>query len=194
MNRDVHRDTEAFAGLQHLEPVILRLTGQVEGIDRVRHRLEAYKIGIRGGEDDISVQRFARLDIRRHPPPRPCDPRLSVPAVEPVVDPTCRQTAGSAEIHVRMDDDSLAGLRKMISQLQPDIAGRRDKRRIRIAHDPATTGREPRRDRHGGEVYVYRRADRPCHVCGTPVAMRVLAGRNLFWCPTCQPPNSRGLG
>lgn len=54
-------------------------------------------------------------------------------------------------------------------------------------HDPAVTGREPRRDRHGGEVYVYRRAGQPCHVCGTQVVTRVLAGRNLFWCPTCQP-------
>jgi endonuclease VIII len=65
---------------------------------------------------------------------------------------------------------------------------------VRAAHDPAAMGRAPRRDRHGGEVYVYRRAGQPCHVCGTPVAMRVVAGRNLFWCPTCQPPSGRGLG
>ncbi|MGH3197237.1 MAG: Fpg/Nei family DNA glycosylase [Streptosporangiaceae bacterium] len=64
---------------------------------------------------------------------------------------------------------------------------------VRAAHDPTVTGREPRRDRHGGEVYVYRRAGQPCHVCRTPVATRILAGRNLFWCPTCQPPGSRGL-
>ena len=63
---------------------------------------------------------------------------------------------------------------------------------VRPAHDPAVTGREPRRDRHGGEVYVYRRAGQPCHVCATPVAVAPLAGRNLFWCPTCQPPGSRG--
>jgi len=48
-------------------------------------------------------------------------------------------------------------------------------------------GREPRKDDHGGEVYVYRRAGLPCYVCGTPVAERVMEGRNLFWCPTCQP-------
>jgi endonuclease-8 len=64
---------------------------------------------------------------------------------------------------------------------------------VRTAHDPAVTGREPRRDRHGGEVYVYRRAGSACHVCGTPIATSVLAGRNLFWCPTCQPPGSRGV-
>ena len=63
---------------------------------------------------------------------------------------------------------------------------------VRAAHDPSVTGRAPRRDRHGGEVYVYRRAGQQCHVCGTPVATRVLAARNLFWCPTCQPPDSAG--
>ena len=64
---------------------------------------------------------------------------------------------------------------------------------VRAEHDPAVTGREPRRDRHGGEVYVYRRAGEPCHVCGTQVETRRLAARNLFWCPTCQPPRSRGI-
>jgi endonuclease-8 len=61
---------------------------------------------------------------------------------------------------------------------------------VRPEHDPEVTGRAPRVDRHGGEVYVYRRAGQPCHVCGTPVATKELAGRNLFWCPTCQPPGS----
>jgi endonuclease-8 len=63
---------------------------------------------------------------------------------------------------------------------------------VRAEHDPSVTGRAPRRDRHGGEVYVYRRAGQLCHVCGTPIATKVLAARNLFWCPTCQPPGSRG--
>jgi endonuclease-8 len=58
---------------------------------------------------------------------------------------------------------------------------------VRPEHDPKVTGRAPRRDRHGGEVYVYRRTGQPCLVCGTPVAMADLAGRNLYWCPTCQP-------
>ena len=34
--------------------------------------------------------------------------------------------------------------------------------------------------------YVYRRAGRPCFVCGTEVKTEVMAGRNLFWCPACQ--------
>jgi endonuclease-8 len=54
-------------------------------------------------------------------------------------------------------------------------------------HLPEVTGRAPRVDRHGGEVYVYRRAGEPCLVCGTQVAHKVLAGRNLYWCPVCQP-------
>ncbi|MCE6993549.1 Fpg/Nei family DNA glycosylase [Saccharothrix sp. S26] len=57
---------------------------------------------------------------------------------------------------------------------------------VRPEHLPEVTGRAPRQDRHGGEVYVYRRTGQPCLVCGTPVAAAELAGRNLYWCPTCQ--------
>lgn len=35
--------------------------------------------------------------------------------------------------------------------------------------------------------YVYRRNGLPCRVCGTAVRKADMAGRNLFWCPTCQP-------
>jgi len=59
---------------------------------------------------------------------------------------------------------------------------------VHTAHTPEAMRRAPRVDRHGGEVYVYRRAGLPCLVCGTPVARGVLAGRNSYWCPTCQPP------
>ncbi|WP_190817949.1 Fpg/Nei family DNA glycosylase [Saccharopolyspora pogona] len=57
---------------------------------------------------------------------------------------------------------------------------------VRPEHLPEVTGRAPRQDRHGGEVYVYRRAGMPCLICGTPVATAALAARNLYWCPTCQ--------
>ncbi len=62
---------------------------------------------------------------------------------------------------------------------------------VRPEHDPRFTGRAPRVDRHGGEVYAYRRADLPCHVCQTPIKTSVLATRNLFWCPRCQPLSRR---
>ncbi|GAB2748658.1 Fpg/Nei family DNA glycosylase [Nocardioides pakistanensis] len=58
---------------------------------------------------------------------------------------------------------------------------------VRPEHTPEAMGREPRRDDHGGEVYVYRRHDQACHVCGASVRTEVLAARNSFWCPRCQP-------
>lgn len=59
-------------------------------------------------------------------------------------------------------------------------------------HTPEAMGRAPRVDRHGGEVYVYRRAGDPCLRCGTPVARSDFHGRNLYWCPSCQPAGSAG--
>jgi DNA-formamidopyrimidine glycosylase len=58
---------------------------------------------------------------------------------------------------------------------------------VRPEHLPEAMGRAPREDDHGGEVYVYRRNGLPCHVCGSTVRTEVLAGRNSFWCPRCQP-------
>ena len=49
------------------------------------------------------------------------------------------------------------------------------------------------RDRRSGPArredahYVYRRNGLPCRRCGTEVRTQVMATRNLFWCPTCQP-------
>lgn len=58
---------------------------------------------------------------------------------------------------------------------------------VRPEHTPEAMGREPRRDDHGGEVYVYRRTSMPCLVCGSTVRTAELVGRNVFWCPRCQP-------
>ncbi|MFI1968179.1 Fpg/Nei family DNA glycosylase [Streptomyces cinnamoneus] len=57
---------------------------------------------------------------------------------------------------------------------------------VRPEHTPEAMGRPPRVDDHGGEVYVYRRAGMPCHVCGDAIRTAGLAARNLFWCPECQ--------
>ena len=35
-------------------------------------------------------------------------------------------------------------------------------------------------------VYVSHRAGKPCFVCGNPVRSEDMAGRVLYWCPTCQ--------
>jgi endonuclease-8 len=58
---------------------------------------------------------------------------------------------------------------------------------VRPEHTPEAMGREARKDDHGGEVYVYRRTNQPCLVCGSRVRTEVLQGRNLFWCVRCQP-------
>ncbi len=57
---------------------------------------------------------------------------------------------------------------------------------VRPEHTPEAMGRPPRRDDHGGEVYLYRRTGQPCHVCGRAVRAAELQGRNLFWCGHCQ--------
>jgi DNA-formamidopyrimidine glycosylase len=66
---------------------------------------------------------------------------------------------------------------------------------VRPEHTPEAMGRPPRQDDHGGEVYVYRRTAQACHVCGATVRTAALAGRNVFWCPRCQPTyRSRAVG
>jgi endonuclease-8 len=55
-----------------------------------------------------------------------------------------------------------------------------------------TTRPEDRSRRRGAPTrddahYVYRRTGLPCRLCGTEVRTEVMVGRNLFWCPTCQP-------
>ncbi len=57
---------------------------------------------------------------------------------------------------------------------------------VRAEHRPEAMGRDPRQDRHGGEVYVYRRAERECFLCGDVIQLMDLQGRKLYWCPSCQ--------
>jgi formamidopyrimidine-DNA glycosylase len=51
------------------------------------------------------------------------------------------------------------------------------------------SGRARREDAH----YAYRRTGLPCRRCGTPIRSEVMATRNLFWCPVCQ-PEAHGQG
>lgn len=62
-------------------------------------------------------------------------------------------------------------------------AGVRTGRIITTRPEDRLGRRAAREDAH----YVYRRAGLPCRVCGTPVRSAPMAGRNLFWCPACQP-------
>ena len=62
-------------------------------------------------------------------------------------------------------------------------------------HKPVVEGRRRTRQNTDGApdavpadqaFYVYHRDGLPCRVCGTPVLVKELAGRNLFWCDACQ--------
>jgi formamidopyrimidine-DNA glycosylase len=57
---------------------------------------------------------------------------------------------------------------------------------VRPEHLPEVMGRLARIDRHGGEVYVYRREGKDCYLCDSAVLMADMTGRKLYWCPTCQ--------
>ncbi|MGI9657911.1 MAG: DNA-formamidopyrimidine glycosylase family protein [Gaiellaceae bacterium] len=56
---------------------------------------------------------------------------------------------------------------------------------IELASDSMSEGRNT--------PSVYRRARRPCRVCGSLIASRRLGdhGRNVYWCPSCQAGNAR---
>ncbi|MFT4123225.1 MAG: DNA-formamidopyrimidine glycosylase family protein [Microbacteriaceae bacterium] len=47
-----------------------------------------------------------------------------------------------------------------------------------------------RDDRH----WVYHRAGLPCRLCGTPIAMEVIGGRKLYWCPGDQRAGDQRAG
>jgi len=52
---------------------------------------------------------------------------------------------------------------------------------------PSSHGKNSRKPPAKDEVhYVYRRNGQPCFLCGTTVRKQEMAGRNLFWCPSCQ--------
>ena len=53
---------------------------------------------------------------------------------------------------------------------------------IRPEEDHGETGYGRSRTRY----YVYRRAGRPCRICGAEIQHSMMQSRNLFWCPVCQ--------
>lgn len=86
----------------------------------------------------------------------------------------------------KLREDQWAALWSDLVELMHDGVHRGRIDTVRPEHDPVAMGRAPRQDRHGGEVYVYRRAGEPCLVCGTVVRAARHVGRNLYWCPRCQ--------
>mgnify|MGYP001248597838 CR=1 FL=1 len=51
-----------------------------------------------------------------------------------------------------------------------------------LSGDALDAAKASRDDRH----WVYHRTGDPCRLCGTPIAMAEMAGRNLYWCPKDQ--------
>lgn len=97
-----------------------------------------------------------------------------------------RQRIEPGRAGAELSDEEFAGIWQDLVQLMDYgvEVGKIDT--VSPEHTPEAMGRDPRKDDHGGEVYVYRRAGQPCYVCGTPVAARIMEGRKLYWCPTCQ--------
>jgi endonuclease-8 len=58
---------------------------------------------------------------------------------------------------------------------------------VRVPHPEARRDRVAAARPGRSRVWVYRRQGEDCFVCGTTVRTQVLAARNLFWCPRCQP-------
>jgi endonuclease VIII len=76
-------------------------------------------------------------------------------------------------------------LRVMWRDLVPLMKAAMVDRRIvttRAMHRPHRRGPVLKEEAH----YVYRRNGLPCFVSDTIVKKQEMAGRNLFWCPTCQ--------
>jgi formamidopyrimidine-DNA glycosylase len=90
-----------------------------------------------------------------------------------------------------IDHDVWSGLwSDLVGTMRDGVAtGRIDT--VAAAHLPEAMGRAPRADRHGGEVYVYRRTGEPCLVCAAAVRSAAVDGRTLYWCPRCQRRRSR---
>jgi endonuclease-8 len=65
-------------------------------------------------------------------------------------------------------------------------AGVRDGRIVTTAPQDRPPGRRRQPTRHEA-LYVYRRTGLPCRRCATPIRTELMVGRNLYWCPHCQP-------
>ena len=71
-------------------------------------------------------------------------------------------------------------IRTVPESLRPEPAEASDVRNPDAAD--GADGEDPEAQRFA----VYHRTGRPCLRCGTPVAEKEMAGRRLFWCPSCQ--------
>ena len=81
-----------------------------------------------------------------------------------------------------VDEMALRSIWKDAGVLMPKAMVDRRIVTTKAADRPHKRGKVLKEEAH----YVYRRNGLPCFVCGTVVKKQEMAGRNLFWCPTCQ--------
>lgn len=57
-----------------------------------------------------------------------------------------------------------------------------------VTVDPESVDRRRRRDiPRADRLYAYKRQGQPCRACGDSIVSQDIDGRNIWWCPTCQP-------
>ncbi len=57
-----------------------------------------------------------------------------------------------------------------------------------VTTEPAEFGAEKRNDlKRDQRLYVYKRAGESCRRCGETIVAADIDGRNVWWCPSCQP-------
>ena len=129
----------------------------------------------------------------RRPADRPDGPRRSrqrLPGRGPVPAPD-RPLRPGKDAAASASSGYVEGPRRAHARGRPDRPHRHRPPRAHAGGDgPPAARRRPRR--RGLRLPPYRQ---PCLVCGARSAPQALAGRNLFWCPHCQPTfRSRAVG
>jgi len=81
-----------------------------------------------------------------------------------------------------VEEETLRSIWKDAGLLMPEAMIDRRIITTKPADRPHPHGQALKEEAH----YVYRRSGLPCFICETTVKKQEVAGRNLFWCPTCQ--------
>lgn len=174
---EVITDAERHAVLARLGPDPIRDDADPERfVARVRRSRTAVGLQLMAQDKVAGVGNIYRAEVLFRAGLDPQAPGTAVPAE------TLREIWD--DLVVLMRDGVATG---RIVTTRPEHRGRghelghMDARRVRqnTDGDPDVVSRDE-------SFYVYHRDGLACRVCGTPVQVRDAAGRNLFWCPTCQ--------
>lgn len=86
-----------------------------------------------------------------------------------------------------LDEDTVADLwsRSVVALREGERMGR-----IVTVDADEMGAKSPRELKRGDRLYVYKRAGSPCRRCHTTIRSADADGRNVWWCPECQPPRA----